>query len=475
MCLDLLWFWVCWAQAELMMWIGRSPFRWALFECSDLLACKAHPDAGWKGIRGMKRKQGLGKLGAKLSKGKLGSSISTVGSMRPGAIPLAIEFGVSGIKALQLHGSNPSSIVSAAFLQTPDDLLDSPAKRMLFQMDALPKFLKGEKMNAARATSLIPSGQMICKHLQIVPTEGVPIEQIAGAQLSAQLGCAPSELLVRCKVVEGAKTSGKLEVICFAASREFVGRIMGSLKAAKMEPVGIHTEFDAMARAVQLRDSTSGSVASVRPTLIMDLGCGSIKAMILHGQSMVFARTIELGSRHLDETICHQLRCTMVEAREIREGLETLIPEKVVAAGSESMGGGLPGMPPATDSTDDAAASKTEAASSFQSTGGFSRGPQVDLTEPLEIITDETSMCLRYHKALFPTMRVERLIFLGGQARHQALCAHLARALNLEAQVLDPLACLARSGRVPTSGVDLMSPQPGWASVVGGALSPMDL
>jgi len=446
------------------MWIGRSPFRRAIFWCSVRWLGNALTDAGWKGIRGMKQKQGLGKLGAKLSKGKLGSSLSTVGAMRPGAIPLSVEFGVSGIKALQLSGSNPSSIISAAFLPTPDDLLDAPAKRMLFQMDALPKFLKGEKMNATRATSLIPCGQMICKHLQIIPTEGVPIEQIAGAQLSTQLGCAPAELLVRCRVVKGAKTSGKIEVICFAASREFVGRIMGSLKAAKLEPVGIHTEFDAMARAVQLRDTTDSSSAIVKPTLILDLGSGSIKAMIVHGSEMVFARTIEIGARHLDESICHQLRCTMIEAREIREGLINLIPVKAVAV-SESASG-LPGMPAPAE-----AAEVATETMSFQS----SRGPEIDLSETLEIITDEVSMCLRYHNALFPSMRVERLIFLGGQAKHQSLCTHLARSLNLEAQVLDPLACLARTGRVPTSGVDLHIPQPGWATVVGGALSPMDL
>ena len=152
----------------------------------------------------MKHNKKFGKLGTKLGNSlgnsSLGSSISTVGSMRPGAVPLSVEFGVSGIKVLQLTGSNPSSIVSAAFMPTPVDL--------------------------------IATGQMVCKHLQIIPTEGVPLEQIASAQLSSQLGCDPAELLVRCRPVHGAQSKGKLEVICFAASREFVGRIMGSLKNA---------------------------------------------------------------------------------------------------------------------------------------------------------------------------------------------------------------------------------------------------
>ncbi|MFG0247227.1 MAG: hypothetical protein ACF8MF_14375 [Phycisphaerales bacterium JB052] len=415
----------------------------------------------------MKRKPQLGKLGKSLSKGKLSTSLSTVGAIRPGAIPLMIEFGVSGIKVLQLTGQNPSTINAVAFMPTPDDLLDNPAKRLLFQMDALPKFLKGEKINATRGACMIPAGQMICKHLQIIPADGVPMEQLAGAQLSSQLGCDPNSLLVRCREVPGVKRQGKQEVICFGASREFVGRLMGTLKSAKLDTVGIHTEFDALVRAMQLRDDSAGGVSNAKPRLVLDLGTGSTKVLIMHGSEMVFARTIEIGSRHFDETICHQLRCTMMEAREMRHALKQLAPKQPVHAGGGG-GSGLPGMPPAPGSE----GGQDEAAGSDASR---SRGPQIDLSEPIEIICDEISMCMRYHDALFPGMRVESVVFMGGQAKHQALGAELAKRLHLEAQALDPLACLARSGRVPVSGVDLRSPQPGWAAIVGGALSPMDL
>lgn len=413
----------------------------------------------------MKSKPQFGKLGKKLSKGKLGSSLSTVGAMRPGAIPLMIEFGVSGIKVLQLSGCNPSTITAVAFMPSPDDLLDNPSKRLLYQMDALPKFLKGEKISATRGACMIPAGQMLCKHLQLIPAEGVPIEQLAAAQLSSQLGCDPGSLLVRCREVPDAKRQGKQEVICFGASREFVGRLMGTLKSAKLEPVGIHTEFDALVRAIQLRDDSSGGVSSNKARLVLDLGSGSTKVLIMHGPSMVFARTIEIGSRHFDETICHQLRCTMMEAREMRHALTQLTPKQKAAVGASA---GMPGMPPPPG---------TDEGSGDAAPAGFGgqRGPQIDLSEPIEIICDEISMCLRYHDALFPGKRVESVVFMGGQAKHQALCAEMAKRLHLEAQALDPMACLARSGKVPVSGVDLRSAQPGWASIVGGALSPMDL
>ncbi len=432
----------------------------------------------------MKHNPKFGKLAHKLGKGRLGASLSTVGSMRPGAIPLMIELGVSGIKVLQLTGSNPSTITAAAFMPTPDDLLDNPSKRLLFQMDALPKFLRGEKISATRAACLIPAGQMICKHTQLIPTDGVPTEQIAGAQLSAQLGCEPGALLVRCRTVPTPRATNRQEVICLAASREFVGRLMGALKTARLDPVGIHTEFDAIARAVQLRDDASGVAGSGKPTLILDLGTGTTKVLVMHGRDLVFARIIELGARHLDETIAHQLRCTMMEAREMREALGRLVPEPaLVHAAHASAGSGLAGMPPAPgapggredDEHEHGDGPAPQPASRSGPGFGGSRGPQIDLSEPLEIMGDEISMCLRYHDALFPGSRVERVVFVGGQARHQPLCAHLARRLKLDAQMLDPLACLARTGRVPASGVDLRSAQPGWAAIVGGALSPMDL
>jgi len=281
---------------------------------------------------------------------------------------------------------------------------------------------------------------------------------------------------VRCREVNTPKPGSKREVICYAASREFVGRLMGALKTVKLDPVGIHTEFDALARAVQLRDDSAGGVGSARPTLMLDLGSGSTKVLVLHGRDTVFARTIELGARHLDEVICHQRRCTMMEAREMREALEKLVPEAAAAVGASTpaSAGGLPGMPAAPSSE---GVGEPEPAPEAPGRAGFGRdrGPRIDLSEPLEIMGDEISMCLRYHDALFPGKRVERVVFVGGQANHKPLCAHLARRLKLEGQALDPLACLGRSGRAPSSGVDLRSAQPGWATIVGGALSPMDL
>lgn len=385
--------------------------------------------------------------------GKLNTSLRELGSIRPAGFPLAVEFGVGSLKVLQLAPGDTPSIASAVQLDTPDDLLDNPAKRLSFQIDALPKLLKKGKFKTARAVCAVPVGQMVCKHVQIVPSDEVPTEKLAASQIGSQLNCDPATLLVRCRAVEGAKSGSKQEVICFAAARDFVSRLMGALKAAKLEPVGIHNEFTAVLRAIDAlaQPGQSCSETDGPPTLVVDLGAGSTKAMIVHGTRLVFARTIELGARHMDETIAHQLRCTIPEARQVRMGMERLAPRPaaVPAAAGE--------QPPAP-------AQPARAV-----------GPEPDLTEPMEILVDEASMCLRYHRAMFPDRPVEKVVFLGGESRQRLVCEHLARSLRLAAQSLDPLARLARSGNVPCEGVNLASPQPGWAAAVGMCLSPTDL
>ncbi len=413
---------------------------------------------GGKGFVFVKRKPKLKKIG---------SSVRTnVRAMRPGGYPLSIDFGVGSLKVLQLTGSDQPMIAAASQLTTPDDLLTTPSRRLLFQMEALPKLISSGKFKTNRAVCMIPVGQMVCKHFQIQQIEGVAIEDLASGHLASQIGCDPSALLVRCNCVEGSKSGAKREVITYGASREFVGRLMGTLKSAKLEPVGIHNEFEAIAQSINTR---AGADEGARPVLVLDMGCSTTNVLIMHGERTVFARSIEHGAMHFDDSICHQLRCTMLEAREIRQGLEVLIPEPATVAVAETASESMPGMPPAPEPVE----SSEPVAQKPAMPGPV--GPRVDLGEALEIMTDEVSMCLRYHRSLFPGTPIGKVLFVGGLSKQVSVCEHIARKLNMSAQSVDPLACLGRTGKIPTSGIDLSDAQPGWASVVGGALIPTDL
>ncbi len=94
----------------------------------------------------------------------------------------------------------------------------------------------------------------------------------------------------------------------------------------------------------------------------------------------------------------------------------------------------------------------------------------------LDSLTEEIRMCLRYFNALFPSEKIERIIFMGGEARNLRMCKVIARGLRLPAQIADPLTPLEKPATEKRStGVDLSVPQPGWAVPLGLCAARTDL
>ena len=117
----------------------------------------------------------------------------------------------------------------------------------------------------------------------------------------------------------------------------------------------------------------------------------------------------------------------------------------------------------------------TAAATAVTAGQGSSGAASVDLSEQLDMICDELSMCLRYHQGLFPNRSVDRVIFIGGEARQKWLCQHVMKVLGLKAQLGDPLARLGVSNSARTPGLIRGQPQPGWAVPCGLCTAPTDL
>ncbi len=402
-------------------------------------------------------------------------ALRSIGSLRPGAPPIAIDFGVGSLKMLQLGGGDPPSLVAAAELPTPEDKLFDPAKRLRWQMEQLPKLAKKGSFKTTRAVCSIPTSTLFCKHLQFQPADGFTLAEQVDAALHTQVGCESDELLTRHVEVEQSARGAKREVICFAAGRPVVARLMHAIKAAKLEPVGIHNEFTALLAAF---GHTLGEASDDdQPTLYIDLGRGATKILAARGGKMLFARAVQFGGINLDETVVRQLKCSFAQATDERLALETLVP-------------GAPATPPVpiadgadpNPDTPDAEGqpSGPEAAEAAEpaspATATVSRlARQIDLSEPLEMLVDEVSMCLRYLRSTQPDQRIQKLVFLGGESRHRPLCAEIARALRLPAQAGDPLTRVARTGSEPCLGVDMSETQPGWAVAMGMCLSPTDL
>lgn len=427
----------------------------------------------------------LGSLGKKAHNASSNASLTVADAfgLKPGTSnPIAIDFGAGALKILQVEvkGGVPH-LVAAVCLQTPQDLVHDHVRRLDFQIEALPRLIRKGGFKGRRAVSAIPAWATLCRHLQFPKAEGIACGDLVGGAIQMQLQLDPQSVVYR-HIEVSSSTVGKSEVVCIAVARDLVSKLMRAISAAKLDPVGMHSEFHAVLPAFDpgvLREE-SGSA-----TLYLDMGTLSTKVMIAHGDKIEFARVCAFGARHMDEMVAKQLQIELADAVRERDTQDQRLqadPDGVLAElarlHASRTSSAAVGASHATPGNAATAVADAGEKPSHEKARGNSRDfapPQPDLTEAVETLTDEVNMCTRYYATQGTGKRVERVVFLGGEARHKGLCQQIAKKLRLTARLVDPMARVHRTGSEPAIGVDLKEQQPAWAAVLGMCLSPTDL
>lgn len=413
------------------------------------------------------------------------------------ASPIAIDFGSSCIKVLQLSSGEPSSLVAASQVQIPDELRSDPEKLFAFYTEAIPSALSAARIKGRRCVCSVSSSHAVIQHMQLAPSDGLKRDDLIKAQLQFQMNIAPSSVVVRAIDVCDVHRDGQLrhETICLAMSRDTVMRYVELLRRAKLEVVGVHPEITAMVRAFAHLHRRAGDESIT--TMYVDLGWGGTRTAIGHGKNTVFARNIQIGGKNFDQHIADHLHCDLSSARAHRLSQQVIVaPSVPVQASSaehagqgESHGSAIltgalnkaravlhSGAGEGSVATERRAGSHpVELRQEVLPGDAITTAANVDFSELLDALTDELLMCRRYHQSLFPGRAIDRLIFLGGEAAQIGICQHIARALRLPAQLGDPVARLKRESSLSTPGVSFDRAQPSWAVAFGLCSSPTDL
>jgi len=403
------------------------------------------------------------------------------GLFKGNAPPIAVDFGVSALKMLQVEPGDPPSLLAAAMLPTPDELIDRPIERLSFQAEALPNLLRKGGFRGKRAVCSVSCTQAFVQHMQIQTVAGSKTESLVAEQLRLITGRDPSQFVLRhidiCEVNRaGVK---KQEVIVIALPRDTVIQHMKVLKSVRLEPVGVHTEHMALARSIDhVRRRESDANTTV---MLVDLGYGATKVVVVHGQEPVLAKTVLVAGRQLDGAVARASKCSLSDARR-RRAVESVAkgspmqdaPRGMLAAAQAASGGKTGTL--ATAVADDRRVNGTPPGFADITPGhGQDEDPAVAEHTLAETIADEIALCHRYHQALFPDRSIDRVVFMGGGAERASLCQAVTDALRLPTQMADPLSALPKAGGFKALGVDLNLPTPGWSMPLGLAVSPTDL
>lgn len=391
--------------------------------------------------------------------------------------PIAVDFGADSIKLLQLAAGEPPQVAAVAAVELPDHVRSDPSLRNAFMLESLKMLLKRSNFQGKRAVLSIPAHQTLVQHLQLPRSEGEDLETLVGAHLRQRLNIDPSRMVLRTYPVAQISRDGtpKQEVICLAVSRDYVMRLLDTASKAKLDVVGMHCEplailnaFGHLFRTKEQQQQAYGFI---------DIGAATTKVVIGHGTQMVLSKVIHAAGDHftrhraqvekIDFNVARKLRINQASWRRAETAEPAAEDDAAAFSGS---GSDLLAVIRAEAARDAAPATLVQKAAAPEKVKSLPALHPAEIGEWVECLTDELQMCLRYYQSIFPDRPVERLVFVGGEARQVQLCHLIAKTLGLPSQLGDPLARLVRLTR-GVEGVDLAQPQPGWTVPCGLCLS----
>jgi type IV pilus assembly protein PilM len=405
----------------------------------------------------------------------------------PPPSPIGVDFGTDCLRLAQVErGDGESRLVAAASLDVPPHVRNDIPARLTFFTEGLRDLLTQTQFRGRKAVLTLPASLMYIQHLRLPKMEDDALKKALPWELRGKLPIDPSHALLRHTVAGEVyqDQEPKTEVIVMAARRDFVDQLLAAASKARLDIVGMNTEPKAIIDCfshVYRRKSDLEATACY-----LDMGCNSSRAVIARGTHIFFARAVPVGGEHFSRAVANGLKISLEEAKLLRARLAAQTPSQEAAekATESRVEEGerrveeefaMLGAALAAAQKRDGVAPQATAAPAATVVPQSDQRTAVEQAcrEPLAKMVEELSLCRRYYESTFPNRPVDRLIFLGGEARHRWLCQSIARELGLPAQIGDPLARMPREyDGGPESGIDRKLPQPAWSVAVGLSMGP---
>jgi len=423
--------------------------------------------------------------------------------LAPRVNPIGVDFGTDCLRLAQVQlAGDEYRLIAAASCDVPSHARTSAQARIAFFIEAVRDLMAQGNFQSRQAVLGLPASMMYIQHLRLAKMDDEQTKKAIPWEARGKLPIDPSQALIR-HLIAGEvyqEQEPRNEVIVMAAQRDLVTQFLGAAARAKLDVVGMNVEpkalidcFDHVYRRTHDSDLT---------TCFLDIGSCASRAVIARGTHVFFARTIAIGGDHFTKAAALALRVSIEEAKLLRIKLcqaqpapaqQASPPAQPAAATAQPvsapeensfalLGAGLQQaqrsaqQPPAAAPT--SAPDEIEAPASVAPQNSTARTDQAGIVEQacrelLAKLVQELDLCRRYYESTFPSRPVDRLVFVGGEARNRALCQQIARELGLAAQLGDPLVRMAKISDIGMeSGIDRRQPQPGWAVAIGLSMGP---
>lgn len=401
--------------------------------------------------------------------------------------PIGVDIGTDTLRLAQCaFDGRDWHLTAAACTDIPSSMRQSAEQLNQYLIETTRELVSQGNFKGREAVLCVPSGDLSIQHIRMPRLDESDTKKALPWECRGKLPIEPNSAVLRHLVAGEVQVNNepKNEVIVMATPRQTVSRLLQIAGKAKLEVIGMNVEPKAIVDCFGhvYRRKSDADVTS----LYMEIGCLSTRVLIARGQQLLFARSIPIGGDTFSNVVAQAMGISFEQAKLLRIKLASTpiarpAPQPVPApvqeeaeTPSENHSFALLGLAPQTERRHQSDAVAIVAPSLPEDLQAQQQQVDQACAATLTQLCDEVNLCRRYCEATFAQHPVDRIIFIGGEARQRTMCQSIAQSLGLAAQLGDPLVRMGRTTEVGIeSGIDPRQPQPAWAVALGLSMGPV--
>lgn len=207
--------------------------------------------------------------------------------------PIGLDIGSRCVKAVQLvRGRAGLGLAAAACI----DRAAPGAPFTALEAESIRAVLDRQGFVGTRVVACAPTASLLTSVMDLPPrSSGAPLEHIARVELARSHGCAPGDLeMAWWELPAGTRAMEGTNVFAVALRHAEANGLLDALEAAGLTADALDSGLLALARLCK-------EAGGVTVTGLLDLGVTGATIAVLHGQKLVYQRTLQdsgLGTLH---------------------------------------------------------------------------------------------------------------------------------------------------------------------------------
>ena len=340
--------------------------------------------------------------------------------------PIGLDIGTEGVRMLQLRQDGKRLFVSGIAhkrfsKEFVENELDQETRRRQ-AIETVREILKTGKFHGRKVISCLRADELHIKSIRLPHMSDAELSQAIMWECKERFGFEPSPDRVHYiragQVKQGNETRD--EIILLAVPENTISAHIEMLSKMHLIPLHVDAEPIALFRAQnrflqRIEDNTTVSV-------LVDIGLSKTTIIIAKGRRILLIKIIEIGGRHLNQSVSEELNMSYSAASELRK---RLMANPTSTNSSQWHNQPLP-------QKSEEAITQPQSKQVIWSVSDAIRGC-------VEALAHEINLCLRYCSVTFRGLRPEKITLMGGQAYDTELVKLMTEYLDTKCVIAQPL------------------------------------